>query len=423
MNRFFVSCFFFSLLVSCASPKADNPCDLEDSIFLPNIFYRLITKDKSNQCGYNLSIKLPACDLSYEETHLAENWPQVKAEMESQFALGSDGTEDLFQYRSETIGSITGNSSTAFQGALNAPNGEIYFLPYASEMFLSINPVTKAYTNVGSKSSYVEFIGGSLGPSGKIYLSPHQLNDFQSIDTTNNNAKATMGNPSMSATAYNGAMYAPNGKIYFVPSSETIIRYYDTNKASIGSVTTPTGSGYSSAVLTPQGKIYFIPFLATSMAILDTKDDSVSFHPYVFPGSGAYIAGVLTPNGRIYFIPYNAHPVIYLNPTTNQIDIAAYLPAPTTNMFNGAVLAPNGKIYPVPSDNATDFISIDTKDNTITTLFPKTTAGDSYRGGALGPDGNIYLAPHGANRFDLIQTKSKGRFCNSLRLSPYWNKL
>lgn len=366
--------------------------------------------------------KLPACQLEYEETHLAENWPQVKAEMETQFSLGSFASETLFQYRPETVATVTGNGLTAFQGALNAPNGEVYFLPYDSTMFLSINPLSKTYTNAGPSAGGVEFIGGSLGPSGKIYLAPHVSNAFLSLDTTNNNQKTTIGSQTMVSAAYNGAMYAPNGKIYFVPSSETIIRYYDTNSGTIGSVATPTTGGFSSAVLTPQGKIYFIPFTTTTMYILDIKDDSVTTHPHAFPGSNAYISGVLTPNGRIYMIPYNNIPLIYLDTDSGQIVTVSNIPGATgSNLFNGAVLAPNGKIYPVPSDNYSNFISIDTKDHTFTTLFPK--IGSSYRGGALGPNGEIYFAPHGANRFDLIFTNSIGKFCNSLRLSPYWNKL
>lgn len=419
MNRIFLQFLALSFLFACAKPKAENLCDADDSLFLPNILYRLILEDKSSQCGYRIFPKLPACQLEYEETHLAENWPAVKAEMETQFALGSIGIESLFQYRPETVGSVTGNGSTDFQGALNAPNGEVYFLPYDSPMFLSINTSSKTYANAGAAPGGVAFIGGSLGPTGKIYLAPHTSNDFRSLDT-NNNQQTILGNIPMISAAYNGAMYAPNGKIYFVPSSETIIRYYDTKTGTIGSVSTPTSGGFSSAVLTPQGKIYFIPLMATKMYILDTKDDSVSIHPYTFSGTGDYISGILAPNGRIYLIPYSAATLLYLDTTTDQMVTVSNIPAATSTMFNGAVLAPNGKIYPVPYSYS-NFISIDTKDHTISTLFAKPAG--SYRGGALGPNGEIYLAPHSANRFDVIFTNSIGKFCNSLRLSPYWNKL
>ncbi|MBM9589099.1 hypothetical protein JWG41_01475 [Leptospira sp. 201903075] len=426
MNRIFLPFLVLSFLFACAKPKAENLCDADDSLFLPNILYRLILEDKSSQCGYRIFPKFPACQLEYEETHLAENWPAVKAEMETQFALGSSGIESLFQYRPETVGSVTGNGSTDFQGALNAPNGEIYFLPYDSTMFLSVNPIAKTFVNAGVAPGGVASIGGSLGPAGKIFLSPHLSSDFLTIDTTNGNQQKVVATQTMGSAAYNGAIYAPNGKIYFVPSSQTIIRYYDTIKDTIGTVATPTSGGFSSAVLTPQGKIYFIPFTSTTMYILDTKDDSVTTHPHVFVLAGGlgYIASVLTPNGRIYMIPFNNLPVIYLDTATGNIETAGNIPTVGGNnsMFNGAVLAPNGKIYPVPFEYP-NFISIDTKDNSITTLFANPGGTTAYRGGAVGPDGNIYLAPHGADRFDLIDTKSIGRFCPSLRLSPYWNKL
>lgn len=425
MNRFFISFFVLSFLCSCAEPNADNFCDAEDSFFLPSILFRLITKDKSSQCGYKVYPKLPACALSYEETHLAENWPQVKAEMETQFALGTYEAESISRYRSETVQAvITANYNTAFQGALNAPNGEIYFQPYNSDVFLSVNPVSKTFVNAGVAPGGVASIGGSLGPAGKIYLSPHLSSDFLTIDTANGNQQKVVATETMGSAAYNGAIYAPNGKIYFVPSSQTIIRYYDTINNTLGTVATPTSGGFSSAVLTPEGKIYFIPFTTTTMYILDTKDDSVTTHPHVFTlssGNG-YIAGIFTPNGRIYMIPFNNLPPIYLITATGEIVTLSNIPAAGSAMFNGAVLAPNGKIYPVPYAY-NSFISIDTKDNSIATLFANPSPGTSYRGGAVGPDGNIYLAPHGADRFDLIDTKSIGRFCPSLRLSPYWNKL
>ncbi|EOQ97879.1 putative lipoprotein [Leptospira wolbachii serovar Codice str. CDC] len=419
MNRFLISFLAFTIFISCADPKVNNTCDAENSLFLPNILFRLISKDKSNQCGYRLNSNPPACELTYEETHLDANWPAVKKEMETQFALGSGAPETLIQYRPETVASVISTSYPAFQGALNAPNGDIYFLPYDSTKILAINPSSKIYSNAGTVPGTVDFIGGSLGPAGIIYFSPHQNLNFYALDTFQNSL-SIVGNKTLVGAAYNGAMYAPNGKIYFVPSSETNIRYYDTNTKTIGTVSTPTSGGFSSAVLTPQGKIYFIPFVSTTMYILDTKDDTVSTHPHVFPGSNAYISGILTPNGRIYMIPFRQIPLIYLDTTTDEIVTVTNIPAAIGSMFNGAVLAPNGKIYPIPEDYS-NFISIDTKDHTITTLFSKPAG--SYRGGALGPDGEIYLAPHLADRFDVIQTNSLGKFCPSLRLSPYWNKL
>ncbi|TGM60717.1 hypothetical protein [Leptospira vanthielii] len=422
MNHFLISFCAFFFLFSCSTPKSENFCDTESSQFISNLLFRFISKDKSNQCGYRLNSNPPACELSYEETHLDANWPAIKKEMETQFALGSSTAESFIQYRPESVASVIGISAAypGFQGALNAPNGNVYFVPYYSPTILAVNPSSKMYSTMGTKSASVDLIGGSLGPNGIIYFAPHLISDFYALDSIQSSL-SIIGNETMPSAAYNGAMYAPNGKIYFVPSGETFIRYYDTNTKKIGIVSTPTSGGFSSAVLTPEGKIYFIPFMGTMMYILDTRDDSISIHPYVFPGAHAYyISGILTPNGRIYMIPYSVATLLYLDTVTNEIVTVTNIPSAGTAMFNGAVLAPNGKIYPIPEDYA-NFISIDTKDHTITTLFPKPAG--SYRGGALGPDGEIYLASHLADRFDMIQTNSLGKFCPSLRLSPYWNKL
>lgn len=419
MYHFFISLLAFVFFISCSTPKSENLCDTENSKFISNLLFRFFIKDKSDQCGYKVNSNPPACELNYEETHLDVNWPAIQKEMESQFLLGSGASESLIQYRPESIGAVISSSFPAFQGALNAPNGNIYIVPYYSPKILEVNPISKSYSIMGSFSESVERIGGALGPAGILYFAPHLVADFYAFNT-NNNSISILGNESLATAAYNGAIYAPNGKIYYVPSSETIIRYYDTNTKTIGQVTTPTSGGFSTGVLTPQGKIYFIPLTSTRMYILDTKDDSVTIHPYVYPGGSAYISGILTPNGRIYMIPHSATQVLYLDISSNEIVLAGNIPSPGTSMFNGAVLAPNGKIYPIPEDYP-NFISFDTKDHTISTLFPKPTG--SYRGGALGPEGEIYLAPHTTDRFDLIQTGSLGRFCQSLRLSPYWNKL
>lgn len=419
MNHFFISLLAMFFFVSCSTPKSENLCDTENAKFIPNLLFRFLIKDKSYQCGYKLNSNPPACELNYEETHLDANWPAVKKEMESQFLLGSGPEESLIQYRPEAINAVISSSYPAFQGALNAPNGNVYIVPYYSPKILEVDPINKSFSIMGTFSESVERIGGALGPAGILYFAPHLVADFYAFDT-NNKSLSILGNETMAGSAYNGAIYAPNGKIYYVPSTETSIRYYDTNTKTIGQVATPTSGGFSTGVLTPQGKIYFIPLVSTSMYILDTKDDSVTTHPYVFPGGSAYISGILTPNGRIYMIPHSVAEILYLDLATNEIVLAGSVPSPGSSMFNGAVLAPNGKIYPIP-ENYSNFISFDTKDHTIKTLFPRPAG--SYRGGALGPDGEIYLAPHIANRFDLIQTGSLGRFCQSLRLSPFWNKL
>ncbi|PJZ87686.1 hypothetical protein CH368_15520, partial [Leptospira levettii] len=132
-------------------------------------------------------------------------------------------------------------------------------------------------------------------------------------------------------------------------------------------------------------------------------------------------SGIYTPNGRIYIIPYNAATVYYVDTKDNDNVVnAGTIPSASTAMFNGVVLAPNGKLYPIPLNYA-NFISIDSNNSQIKVLMPNPSS-NSYRGGAIGQNGEIYLSPHNANRFDLLDTKSIGSFCDSVRLSPYWNK-
>ncbi|WP_244242891.1 hypothetical protein [Leptospira bouyouniensis] len=419
MLRYLVLFFFLIFCSHCSSAKISNNCDVNSDSFLNQLLFRIVVKDKSYHCGYKVAPA--ACTLSYEETHLPENWRQVKQEVEAQFALGSSEGETLTQYNPATVLSVTGTAGTDFQGALAAPNGKVYLLPYNSPKILAINPKTNNYEEATSVPGAIDFIGGTLGPSGIIYLSPHTNNTFYKFDTSNHTL-TNITNITMSGAAYNGGVYAPNGKIYYVPSGESIIRYYDTNKGTIGSVATPVSGGiFANGVLTPEGKIYFIPHTATNIYILDTNTETVTQHPFSFGGAGNYISGIYTPNGRIYIIPHNVATLYYVDTHDKDTVVeAGTIPNVTASMFNGVVLAPNGKLYPIPF-NYGKFISIDSVTSDIKMLMPNPGT-SSYRGGAIGQGGQIYLSPHNANRFDLLDTKSNGSFCDPVRLSPYWNK-
>ncbi|ABZ94501.1 conserved hypothetical lipoprotein [Leptospira biflexa serovar Patoc strain 'Patoc 1 (Ames)'] len=422
MLRYFAIAFSLISFVHCSQKNLSNICDVNSDSFFSSLLFRISIKDQSNHCGYKvIPDKIPACSLSYEETHKPENWAQVKLEMETQFELGVSGTESLIQYSLDSVATVLGTGYPAFQGALGAPNGNVYFLPYNAPNIVSVNPITKLYALHTAVPGGVDFIGGTLGPRGLIYLSPHQNNNFFQYNTANNQM-TTIGNVTMAGAAYNGGVYAPNGKIYFVPSNETVIRYYDTNTNTIGAVATPvTGGIFANGVLTPEGKIYFIPHDATNIHILDTNTESVTVHPFSFGGAASYISGIYTPNGRIYMIPYNSSTLYYVDTKNNDSVVnAGTIPSPTSSMFNGVVLSPNGNLYPIPY-NYSNFISINPTTNQMTVLMANPGV-SSYRGGAIGFRGEIYLSPHNSDRFDLLDTKANGNFCDSLRLSPYWNK-
>ncbi|TGL46836.1 hypothetical protein EHQ59_17560 [Leptospira kemamanensis] len=422
MFRASIAIILFLSLSNCSPRNVSNFCDADSDVFLNELLFRLTTEDKSSHCGYKLTIpNSPICGRSYDVTHLPENWEDVKKEVESQFALGSSGPETLVQYSPDSVSAAISSGYPAFQSALSAPNGKVYLLPYNSPNIVSIDPNNRSYALSTSVPGLVDFIGGILGPQGKIYLAPHQNNDFFEFNTANE-SMTTIGNVTMGGASYNGGIFAPNGKIYFTPGNESIIRYYDLNTKTIGQVSTPVSGGiFSNAVLTPEGKIYFIPHDATNIHILDTKDDSVTVHPSAIGGSGGYFSGVYAPNGKIYIIPYNAATLYVLDTKNNDtLTSLGNIPASTTGMFNGAILSPNGKIYLIPYNYA-NFASIDTRNDQLSILMAN-PATNSYRGGAIGRGGEIYLSPHNVNRFDLLDTHSNGSFCDSIKLSPYWNK-
>jgi streptogramin lyase len=187
-----------------------------------------------------------------------------------------------------------------------------------------------------------------------------------STPTINRTTLSGASNVGINGNKYSGGALAPNGKIYFAPSTVSTIGYVDAS-ASIPTcasfnITTPTGSSpyYAGCVLAPNGKIYCIPFSSTTVGVIDPATNGFSQPITGITGNNKFVGGVLAPNGKIYCIPYQATDVMIIDPSANTVDrtsisLTGVVPSLTTK-FQGGVLAPNGKIYCVPY--AADYVLI-----------------------------------------------------------------
>ncbi|TGN18221.1 hypothetical protein [Leptospira idonii] len=362
--------------------------------------------------------------MNYEKIADPSNWAIVKEEMNRQFAKGSSASETISTFGPTVTVVNGGNSTEAFQGAVAAPNGKIYLMPYAGIRIQQIDLATQTPSTVGTAQAYVASISGALGPGGKIYRAPHQEGDFVALNTNNNVLEnyGTDTNLSLGLQAYSNSVVAPNGKVYYIPGSESYVRYLNLSDNTVGRIPTVLAGGFGSGILAPNGNIYMTPFGSNYIQYIDTKDDTIHTINTNIPGSDKYIGGILAPNGKIYLVPFNSTDFRYINTEDNSTNtFGPTLPGSPAGKFNGSVLAPNGKIYLVPY-NETSFYSIDTANDSVSTFGanPGTT---SFRGGALSPDGKIYLAPHLQDNYYYIDTKSVGSFCDPIRLSYYWNKM
>jgi hypothetical protein len=77
------------------------------------------------------------------------------------------------------------SGSLKWLGGVLGPDGKIYGIPFSSTDILIIDPVTSTATRSAmgaSLSGSGKWIGGVLGPDGKIYGIPHDSTDILRIE-------------------------------------------------------------------------------------------------------------------------------------------------------------------------------------------------------------------------------------------------
>lgn len=265
-------------------------------------------------------------------------------------------------------------------GAITAPNGSMYFLPYGNlanaldvsdsdaSSILVINP----YITTGSTMK--DELGNDVNP-----LSPN----FCSVQFL----MPTLGNEGGIGWRGLASRYIPNitnpelskTTLYGIPwNSRNILKIdWRTNTANVTDLSNITAANYPAivtdvskwygGVLAPNGNIYCIPNNAQCvMRIIpnlngpdtlnfDISNINTTTYPFLNGNNNKWRGGCLAPDGRIYCCPYSSNVVLIINPSNNTInltDISGF-----SGSYTGAVLAPNGKIYCAPT-NGTNVLVI-----------------------------------------------------------------
>jgi len=218
-----------------------------------------------------------------------------------------------------------------------ASNGKVYGVSTNGvnngSTVLIIDPSNNTHTTIGPIGGG-NYAGGVQAPNGKLYLCPRSTIGAI-LDPDNNHAITTFFTPA-NAVGSSGMIVAPNGRLIAVPPCDALqtIGFYIDPSANGGTLAVtfamrnfaPGGSdsGFDGAVLAPNGKIYPIPRSSTVGVVLDP--DNFSFTTFgSFAGSIAHIGGVVSPNGKIYCFPFNAtSPAIlsFLNNNNWNINVA-----------------------------------------------------------------------------------------------------
>ena len=312
-------------------------------------------------------------------------------------------------------GAITGASK--YVGGVLAPNGKIYFIAYGSTAVRVYDPDTGSSYTIGSATIASAFIGGVLAPNGKVYGIPSNSSVVMEIDPSNDTI-ASFGALGATAGKWWGGVLAHDGKIYCAPNAAGNILVIDP----VARTTSTIGSGlpvYNTGVLAPNGKIYFVPSstTATGVLVLDVATGTYTTIGSLGATATKYMGGALAPNGKIYCAPYNATDFLVIDPIANTVTQKGSVAG--TAKYGGAVLGPNGKIYCIPR-TASSILVIDPSTETTTTIGSFGTT-DKWIGGVLAPDGSIVCVPY--NSTSILRIGGGLSTFPSWYLSAYFNKL
>lgn len=325
-----------------------------------------------------------------------------------------------------TLTATPANVSLEYAGGVLSPSNKIYFMPNAGDTILKVdisagNAVSVLAGTVGAANQGYRSAG--LGIDGNIYSASNGGNLILKIDTSDDSFTELAGlNPAN--IGFEGTVPADNGKIYFIPSLATQVVEFDPLGPSvsyIGSTYSTDPMKWAGGCLGGNGKIYCAPFDDANILEIDPVLHQTRLIPTVTSATfGRWRGCCIAPGGLIYFMPHNADRVMTYNPDTDAVAYLADDLGLAVNKWAGAVLGKNGRIYGMPYASTT-VLEIDPSDDTITTYsFESVGSSNKFIGGVMSVDGIIYGGPSNGAQKILVIDGIEGNV--DWQLSAYSNK-
>ena len=276
------------------------------------------------------------------------------------YAISGLGTEvyrlDVFNESISLLGTFNLYGDTSYLSACLAPNGKIYGIPSDAPNVLKIDPDTETLTTFGTvSSSFDKWNSGILGPDECIYCVPTLATTILKIDTRNDTV-STFG--SLVSNAWWGGCLAPNGKIYCPPikgdrstsilkidpvaGTATTFGNIDLSYFTQSVLFFPSGDyyGWNGAILAPNGKIYCSPVGGTGILEINPENDTVNVIGIgSLPPIGQYVPTfypfrwapfVMSPDGKMYAPPWAEDKILVFGEVSNQ-EPADWLLSPYCN--------------------------------------------------------------------------------------------
>jgi len=281
-----------------------------------------------------------------------------------------------------SIRNVPALSGKFIWGAITAPNGKIYGIPWQSSFVPIIDPITNfvdttTISTVISGTTYQNFRGGVLASNGKIYCAGAFSNSKIGVIDTVNNTFSTLDIPQPipgSGLGYYSGALGSNGCIYFAPhqGGGRPLKVNPFNNTVIHMTNGPLLNTHCGAVTGKDGNVYLIPFANTNITKIDCRNNNDSVgEPYSLVGPPRPYEAATAINGQdglLYLMPSysNRTSLSAFNIDTNSYvtlsGAFADLASSTQDPWFGSLIDTDGKIHFIPSKYG--FIS------TIKTGFP-----------------------------------------------------
>lgn len=323
------------------------------------------------------------------------------------------GNKELLDYSNKVGSVLKANADTAFiglkkygafdfdfkwVGGILATNNKIYGITNGCTKVLEIDPATNGHTLFGDLSEGIfKWTGGCLYKDSCIYGFPRSANTLLKINFLDRTAEEMPLNTCYTSIDhhYSGALY--NDTIYLAPRSEKHILAINlitmkTRKIGIDIVGNFT---YCGAITHPNGRIYFLPQTNSKVMVLDPKTEHISFigdeiSPFCFGVS-------ILPNGCMYGFSGYSQGVLKIDPDIDATSIICpyTLTGEKVTGIYGTKMAMNGKLYGVPGDSAHVFeFNPATETVSIAADIDEGEFNEAKcAGAALAPDGSVWLIP------------------------------
>ena len=165
-------------------------------------------------------------------------------------------------------GMLLTSNSVAYQGAVLAPNKNVYLIAREGGLSACIDTSNDSVSTVSCSTTSTMCWGGCIAPTGFVYGIPRS-GMWQKINT-NNNTSTIISQSAAGNYACSGGVLLPNGYILAVPSNTNSLFYCDTYNYSVGSLGSISSGndGYFGGILTPANKIYMFPYKKNNVCVL-----------------------------------------------------------------------------------------------------------------------------------------------------------